>query len=124
MGGRGSSSKIVDRLPNHKNAVIPRNKLKNYILNPDKDPGKSKFFNSIGYNMKNHDRLAQDIREGLRTNRAVSYGKNKYGHEAFEVSMNLGVNDKKETTTGWQIDSGSKIPKFITAYPKKKRKKG
>lgn len=123
MGGRGSSSKIVNRLPNHKNAVISRNKLKNYILNPTKDPAKSKFFNSLGYNMKNYQRLESDIRDGLSKNKAQEYSTNKYGHKAYSVTMELGIGKKKQTVTGWQIDEGDNKPRFITARPVREKGK-
>lgn len=119
MGGRGSSSGMSSRLPNYKNAVISRDKLKNYILNPNKDPAKSKFFNSIGYNMKNYRQLEADIREGLSKNNAIEYKENKYGNKAFSVTMELGIGKKKQTVTGWQIDNGDNKPRFITARPER-----
>lgn len=117
MGGRGSSSGIVNRLPNHKNAVISRNKLKNYLLNPTKAPAKSKFFNGLGYNMKNYQRLDNDIRNGLFKNEAQEFNANKHGHKAYSVTMELGIGKKKKTVTGWQIDKGDNKPRLISARP-------
>lgn len=118
MGGRGSSSGAKP-LPNGKHAEIARNKLKNYLLNPSKSPGKAKFFNSLGYNMRNFRRLESDIRKELKTTPAVSRIENRYGHTvtAYEVTMPLGINRKAMVLTAWQRDEGSKIPRFITAYP-------
>lgn len=106
-------------MPNYKNAVIARNKLKNYLLNPSKSPSKAKFFNGLGYNMKNFKRFESDIRKGLEGNRAVETIKNKYGHEvkAYSVKMELGIDKRAMVLTGWQTDQGSKKPRFITAYP-------
>ncbi len=120
MGGRGASSG-GGRLPNYKNAVIARNKLKNYLLNPSKSNGKSVFFNSLGYNMKNFRRFEADIREGLKTAPAVANIVNKYGHTvtAYNVTMPLGINKTAMVLTSWQRDEGSKVPRFITAYPDK-----
>ena len=47
MGGRGQNYTIQKRLKNFKNAVIARNKLKNYILKPTKDEDKARFFKSL-----------------------------------------------------------------------------
>ncbi len=118
MGGRGSSSGAKP-LPNGKHAEIARNKLKNYLLNPSKSPGKAKFFNSLGYNMRNFRRLESDIRRELKTAPAVSSIENRYGHAvtAYEVTMPLGINRRAMVLTAWQRDEGSKIPRLITAYP-------
>lgn len=118
MGGRGRTSRL-GHLPNYKHAEIARNKLKNYLLNPSKSPDKAKFFNALGYNMKNFRRFESDIREGLKTAPAVARITNKYGHTvtAYSVSMPLGINKKAMVLTAWQRDDGSTIPRFITAYP-------
>lgn len=121
MGGRGSASGKKAHLPNYKNAVIDTHgKFKNYLLNPTKSAGKADFFNSIGYNMRNYKTFERDIRSGLKNNPAIVYKTNKYGHTAYLVDMELGINKKKNVITGWQIDNGEKKPRFITAYPKKK----
>lgn len=115
--GRGSSK--VGKLPNRKNAIIPRNKLKNYLLNPSKSPDKAKFFRGLGYNMRNFRRFEHDIRNGLENNNAVEVIKSKYGHEvkAYNVNMELGINKKAIVLTNWQVDEGTDVPRFITAYP-------
>ena len=118
MGGRGASSGAKP-LPNGKHAEIARNKLKNYLLNPSKSPGKAKFFRSLGYNMKNFRRLESDIIRELKTAPAISRIENRYGHTitAYEVTMPLGINRKAMVLTAWQRDEGSTIPRFITAFP-------
>lgn len=123
MGGRGASSG-GGRLPNYKNAEINRNKLKNYLLNPNKSPAKAKFFNGLGYNTRNWRRFESDIREGLKDNPAKAQIVNKYGHAvtAYEVNMPLGINRKAMVFTSWQRDEGSKIPRLITAYPAREDK--
>ena len=111
-GGRTA----VKRLPNHKNAYIPSDKLKNYLLNPSKDPGKSKAFKALGYNMRNADKLEADILDGLRHNSGATYAPNKYGTPA-EVTMTLGITKRVKVRTAWMYDKGSNKPRFITAYP-------
>lgn len=123
MGGRGASSKIIHRMPNYKNAEIKRNKLKNYLLNPSKSNGKHKFFNSLGYNMKNYSKLEKDLRKGIANNKAEQIITNKYGHsvKVYNINMSIGLNSKAVVLTNWQTDEGSKIPRFITAYPNNKK---
>ena len=123
MGGRGQKYTVVMRLPNASTAKIPSAKLKNYLLNPSKDANKAKFFQSLGYNMKNAARLQRDIRAKLKTNKALKYETDQYGNTSFQVNMQLGINKKAIVATAWIIDKGSNIPRFVTAYQNKKLNK-
>ena len=71
MGGRGASSSKTIKI-NYKKAIIPKGKTGNYLLNPGNinNQGKSKLFNSIGYNMKNKSRLEEDLINGLKKKKA------------------------------------------------------
>lgn len=112
IGGRSAKQ----RLPNYQNAYIPTIKLKNYLLNPTKEPNKSKAFKALGYNMKNADRLEADILEGLKHNSFRYRKPNEHGQPA-EVVMTLGITKRKRVKTGWMFDNGSNKPRFVTAYP-------
>lgn len=117
MGGRGASSGTTNRrLPNYNNAIIPKGKIGNYLVNPSNknNQGKAKIFNSIGYNMKNKKTLEKDLLKGLKNNNAKSQGNNRY-----EVDMKLGINKKIDFKTIWQVDK--KQAKFITAVPKERK---
>lgn len=113
-GGRTA----VNRLPNHRSAIFPKGKFKNYLLNPSKDSNKSKVFKALGYNMKNANRLEADIRDGLKKNKATMFAPNKFGTPA-QVEMVLGITQKQKMVTAWMFDNGSTIPRFITSYPAK-----
>ena len=115
MGGRGNVSGFISRLPNYQRARILGDKVKNYLLNPNKSNGKSELFRSLGYTMKDAKRLSRDIQDGLKNNRAVQYEPNKHGNVMYNVTMRIGK-DKTAIKTVWQIDKGSNIPRFITAY--------
>lgn len=116
MGGRGSSSGFVSRLPNYQRAEILHSKIKNYLLNPKKSNGKYQLFKGLGYTVKNSARLEQDIRRGLKENKARQYAPNAYGHVVYNVSMTLGIGETASILTVWQVDKGSNKPRFITAY--------
>lgn len=122
MGGRGQNYSVVKRLPNYRRAFIPRNKLKNYILNPSKDKNKAEFFSSLGYNMKNWKRLERDILHKASTNKALKYKKDEYGRVAYQVNMLLGISRKRMVATGWIIDKKGDNPRMITAYHNQKLK--
>jgi hypothetical protein len=120
MGGRGAAFRTVARLPNYQRAKIAKAKLKNYLLNPTKSNGKFEFFKALGYNMRNAGRLEADIRNGLKTSKAIAHVTNQYGHTAYQVDMQLGIGSKAEVITAWQIDRGDNVPRFITAYKKRR----
>ena len=125
MGGRGQNYSITARLPNCQKAVFPRNKFKNYILNPSKEKSKADFFKSIGYNMKNYKRLEHDIKSKLATNKALRYDTDEHGNTSYQVNMLLGVGShKRMVATAWIIRKGDNTPQFVTAYPNHKLKGG
>ena len=70
--------------------------------------------------MKNKKRFKADIREQLRKNKALKYEKDKYGGTAYQVDMPLGITKKRTVTTGWYAGKNEKLPRLVTAYPKKK----
>jgi len=120
MGGRGASSNLNKRLPNYKNAIISKNKIGNYLLNPSNknNQGKAQLFNSIGYNMKNKKQLGNDLRSGLRNNKAILQRSNQYG-SIYNVYMKLGINKKIEFKTIWEVNKNK--TKFVTALPKERK---
>jgi hypothetical protein len=111
-GGRTA----VHRLPNYTSAYIPSAKLSNYLLDPIKEPNKSKAFNALGYDLGNADKLEADILEGLKHYSGAVFAPNEYGIPA-EVTMELGITKRKMVRTGWMYDHGSNKPRFVTAYP-------
>lgn len=123
MGGRGAASGYVTRLPNYNKAKVFNSKTRDYLLNPHKSNGKSEFFKDLGYTMKNANRLEKDIRNGLKTNKALEHEKDKHGNVAYQVVMQLGIAKKAAVVTGWQVDKGANVPRLVTAYPKKKKGK-
>lgn len=125
MGGRGVRVKGTGKTV-AKNAVIPRNKLKNYLLNPNKGKGKHAVFSDLGYNMSNWKHLDRDIRGELK--RASSAGLlkggkvNKQGERHYNVDMNLGVGKKRTILTGWVVKDKKGSLHFVTAFPKKDKR--
>ena len=118
-GGRTAAN----RLPNYTKAVFPKDKGGNYLLNPTKEPNKSKLFKSLGYNMKNANRFEADIRNGLAKNKATLFAPNHHGTEA-QVIMDLGITKQTKILTAWIIPKGSSVPSFVTAYKAKVKEDG
>ena len=122
MGGRGAK---IDLKRNKvaKTAIIPRNKFKNYLLNPTKSNGKHAVFADLGYNMGNWKRLEKDMRKEL--DKSVKNGKlirgeiDSFGGRRYRTEMTLGINKKRQIFTAWVVKDKTGVLHFVTAFPKK-----
>lgn len=121
MGGRGAYSYTASRMPRFKHAVIPRAKIRDYLVSPKNTDGKAAFFKAIGYTTRNAGRFVNDIRKGIAGNTAVVTRKNGYGRVSIQVIMELGITRRAKVITGWCIEPGEKNPKLVTAYPFKEK---
>lgn len=117
MGGRGAWSRTASVMPNLNQAMIRRAKISNYLLNPKKSKGKQKFFNSIGYNMKNQARLQKDIREAMKGARVRISEPNRYGRINIQANIEIGITKKSKVVVGWIVRKGSKHPELSTVRP-------
>ena len=122
MGGRGAWSHVTSRMRNYRGAIIRRERISDYLLNPSKSKGKAEWLRELGYNMKNQARLQADLRAGLRDNRARVSKPNRYGTVHFQVNMEIGVNKRETVVTGWFIKKGEKAPQLATVRPYKAKK--
>lgn len=110
------------KLPNTDNAIIPREKLQDYLLSESHPVGRFKatFFRSIGYSVDNWEALERDIRSLLSNEVGKSQG-TEYG-EKFEVRGDIcgPSGQRAEIVTIWIVLKGKDFPRFITAYPGEK----
>jgi hypothetical protein len=107
------------KLPNADKAIIPPEKLRDYVLSFLHPVGKFKamYFRSLGYTSENWEYLEADIRTIL-DNPAQVKEQTKYGQK-FEVRgcITGPANRTVEIVTAWMILNDETIPRFITAYP-------
>ena len=107
------------RLPNAAAAIIPADKLHDYLLSPEHPIGRYKatFFRSLGYGPEGWETLQTDIRALLGGDaeelESTDYGK-KYG-----ITGSLtGPNGRSAPVVSiWIILVGENVPRFVTAYP-------
>lgn len=110
-------------LANADKAIIDVDKKVNgYFLNPQHGAGvhKARVFKSVlGYGAENYQGLIDQIREGVRQQRATPGKADKYG-ETFAVDIPvMGPKGTATVRTGWIYDPGSEIPRLLTALVKK-----
>lgn len=107
------------KLPNADQAIIPPEKIRDYLLSTSHPVGKFKaiFFQTLGYMDGNWELLEKAIRT-LLTQDAEFKEKTEYGQK-FEVRGSISGPAGKiaEIITVWIILNGEIFPRFISAYP-------
>lgn len=107
------------KLPNADKAIIPIEKLRDYLLSSSHPVGRFKaaFFQPLGYTGVDGKRLEADIRL-LLVNEATVREHTDYGQK-FEVRGHIRGPSQQtvEIVTAWIILKRETNPRFITAYP-------
>lgn len=115
--------RVIERLPNAAQALIPIEKIRSYALNTQNPRGrdKARMFRSIlGYTQDDADELVAKLLAGVQETPARLRQSTPFGH-SYEVVVQ--VTSAKATalvTTGWIVRPGSSIPTLVTAYIRKR----
>ena len=110
-----SSHPAIMKLPRAEQCVIPRAKLTEYALNPEKDPNKAEAFRrALGYTKENADELIEQIQNKSSLYEATERGDKGYGM-TYQVVMDIeGPNGKSaKVLTAW-IDDREKLETRLT----------
>ncbi len=104
------------KLPNGDKAIIPKDKLKDYLLSETHPVGssKAKFFRGLGFNEANVEQLAKLLLHIARTNDVKNIRKLTYGTN-YTVEGTIGKTVK--IVTVWFTKTEKSRPSFVTAYP-------
>jgi hypothetical protein len=106
------------RLPNWDRAIIAPEKLRDYLLkemNPQND-GKARLFAALGYSQDNWDVLAHDLQEQHLTRDGVPGRLTPFGQRYTITASLRGPAGQAIIMSVWQIDIGTEVPRFISAY--------
>lgn len=115
----GVRSVHPNALPNYQNAVILREKIEHYVLDPSNPVGKNKaavFKSALGFNQANWELLKIAILDELPYHEAVLGRYDAFG-QRYDVTFPItGPNGKTtDVLTAWIIDLGKDYPRFVTA---------
>jgi hypothetical protein len=107
-----------------KDALISDEKLTRYLLAPRKRNDKSRWLAQAGYRLEMWSILRQDLIRQILPNDASLVERTSYG-EMFEVTGKLkGPNGGTLLVrTMWMVEKATRLTKFITMYPEKRRDK-
>ena len=108
------------KLPSAHSAVIEREKIVDYLLNPTHRYGASKarFFASFGFSAQKWEQLAQALHLHGQTHEVKRARETGFGPR-YEVEGGLHAPDGRSprVRSVWQQDQGEVAPRLITAYP-------
>ena len=109
-------------MPNHTNAITPKQKFVNYSLDPDNSNAKGKaeaYEKGLGYTKQNADGLISQIHSAVTSGTAKPYdvSTTEFGVKYKYRIPVTGPNGKtKNVIAVYQIDKGGNTPRLITNY--------
>ena len=107
------------KIPNADKAIIPKEKIRDYLLSQFHPIGRFKavFFQSLGYSSNEWEVLQSDIRR-LVENEVVNTSDTEFGRKFTvrgEISGPFGLH--AGIISVWIVLKSEQFPRFITAYP-------
>jgi len=108
------------RLPNADQAEVPREKITDYLLAQAHRSGRAKaiFFLRVGFEIEKWAEIAAALQQHAIRNDVAGTIENRFGTR-FRVEGPL-LTPKGQSVhvrTIWFIESGTHIPRLVTAYP-------
>jgi hypothetical protein len=108
------------KLPHAKEAIVPRSKIENYLLNPGHPigGGKAKFFIHFGFTRENWEVLASALLRHAEENSVVRSTSDADGTTYLvEGPLETPSGRQPRVRAIWLIETGTLAPRFISAYP-------
>jgi len=110
------------KLPNAEKAVVEREKIADYLLNPahPDNGGKADFFGRLGFRRSEWKTLVSAFLALARKTEVAQSLKSPHG-EKYVIVGRIESPDGKPAAvqTIWIVDSGSDVARLVTAYPHK-----
>lgn len=107
-------------LPKAHDAIIPAEKLRDYLLSPEHPVGRFKaaFFARLGYTRDDWAALEVDLRSQHLSLDAEEVEETPYGSKFIITGPIRGPSGVTATVISvWVIRRGEQVPRFVTAYP-------
>jgi hypothetical protein len=107
-----------------KDAIIPDEKLRNYVLSLAHPDGRAKaqFLTRLGYSEGDSQRLASDLREQHLNHEAVTGKPSLYGQKYEILAPLTGPNGASAwVRTVWIVRTGERSARLVTLIPEEKR---
>lgn len=108
------------KLPNRKQAYIPRSKLEDYLLSETHAVGraKAKFFRMFGFDEHNIDFLEKGLLTIAHNEDVSAVVSSPHGEKYIvDGTLHTPINRLIRVKTVWIVDKGQDKPRFVTAQP-------
>ena len=108
------------KLPYRKKAIVPKEKLTEYLLSETHPVGntKAKFFRGLGFGESNTDELSKSLLKIAQTNDVKEKRKFEYGtNYVIDGTIETPSGKSVTITTVWFAKITKSKPSFVTAYP-------
>ena len=112
------------KLPHGDRLEIPQAKVVQYLLSSTHRAGRGKagFFSAFGFQMSAWEVLADALRQQARDNLVTLSEGTPFGTRYIVEGPLVAPNGRQlQVRTVWFIDEGGQVPRFVTAYPLKRR---
>jgi filamentous hemagglutinin len=110
----------MPELPNSARAIIPVEKIRDYVLNPEHPDGAHKarvVSAATGLRRSDYQSLIAQIRQGIVDHEAVQHHLRR-GRTQFYVELPIkGPKGTIVVRTIWIYEDGSDVPRLTTLYP-------
>jgi hypothetical protein len=109
-------------IPNAERAVIDRRKVTDYLLarSHPVGRGKARFFEGLGFSADDPDALETALRSLVVDPEQVVQEDTGFGTKYIAEGQLRGSDGTAWVRTVWIIEAGADIPRFVTAYPRRK----
>ncbi len=108
------------KLPSAAKAIVERDKILVYLLNPEHriGAGKARFFTSFGFSAEKWEQLAKALLVHGQTYDVKRVHETHFGPRyEVEGTLKTPVGREPLVRSVWQQDKGAVAPRLITAYP-------
>ena len=112
------------KLPYSDRLEISQTKVAQYLLSSTHRAGrgKARFFSAFGFQASSWEMLAQTLQQHAKDNVVLQTEETPFGTRYVIEGPLIAPNGRElQIRAVWFIDTGSVAPRFVTAYPLKRR---
>jgi hypothetical protein len=112
------------KLPNPQKAVVDREKITDYLLNPahPDNGGKFKFFTQLGFSREQPELMATALKALAEDNDVASVTESPHGTKYVIVGRIQSPSGNRPLVQSiWIVDKGLDAARLVTVYPHKER---
>lgn len=108
------------KLPNAHLAIVDREKIADYLLNPahPDNGGKAKFFLGLGFTVEQWQVFAEALRTLAAAFQVMEHVESPHGIKYILIGrIETASGRSPSVRTVWIVDKGNDKPRLVTAYP-------